>query len=111
MTVVTKVLVPSKYMENVQTTQYTANNVKAVIDKSTITNIGVTNVTYSVNLVTSGGSASNANLIIDNQTISPGECLDLVEIMSHVLDSGGFISTIASISNALVLRISGREIT
>ena len=38
MTVTIKVLIPAKQAENSQTTQYTAVNCKAIIDKFTITN-------------------------------------------------------------------------
>jgi hypothetical protein len=52
MTVTVKVLVPPKQMEATQTTQYTATNAKAIIDKATVTNTDTVNRTFSVNLVT-----------------------------------------------------------
>jgi hypothetical protein len=52
MAVTLKVLVPPKQLENTQTSQYTATNVRAIIDKATITNTSANNVTVSVNLVT-----------------------------------------------------------
>ena len=63
MTVTAKVLVPAKTIESSQTTQYTATNVRAIIDKFTATNYSASAVTVSVNLVTSGDSAASANLI------------------------------------------------
>ena len=39
MAVTPKVLVPSKTMEATQQTQYTADNIMAIIDKFTVTNI------------------------------------------------------------------------
>jgi len=111
MTVTVKVLVPPKQMEAVQTTQYTATSVKAIIDKATVTNTDTVNRTFSVNLVTSGGSAGNSNLVIDDRTVVPGETYLCQELVGQALESGSFISTIASSATALTLRVSGREIT
>ena len=111
MTVTVKVLVPPKQMEATQTTQYTATNAKAIIDKATVTNTDTVNRTFSVNLVTSGGSAGNANLVIDDRTVVSGETYLCQELVGQALESGGFISTVASAATALTLRVSGREIT
>ena len=111
MTVSIKVLIPAKQAENAQTTQYTATNCKAIIDKFTITNTSAGNVTFSVNLVTSGGAADPANLILDTRAIAPDETYTCPELVGQALESGGFISTIASAATSLTIRASGREIT
>lgn len=111
MTVTVKALIPAKQAENTQTTQYTATNCKAIIDKFTATNTTAANVTISVNLVTSGGSAAATNLIVDTRAIAPDETYTFPELVGQVLDSGGFISTIAGTASALTIRASGREIT
>jgi hypothetical protein len=111
MAVIVKTLVAPKHMESTQTTQYTAIAAKALIDKATVTNTDTVNQTFSVNLIQSGGSAANSNLIIDNVTVIPGETYQCYEIVGHELEPGAFISTIASSATALTLRISGREIT
>jgi hypothetical protein len=98
-------------MEATNTTQYTATLCKALIDKATVTNTDTVNRSFSVNLIQSGGSATNANLIIDDRTVVPGETYNCPELIGHELDPGAFISTIASAATALTLRISGREIT
>jgi hypothetical protein len=98
-------------MEATNTTQYTATLCKALIDKATVTNTDTVNRSFSVNLVQTGGSATNANLIIDDRTVVPGETYNCPELIGHELDPGAFISTIASAATALTLRISGREIT
>ena len=110
MTVSIKVLIPAKQAENAQTTQYTATNCKAIIDKFTATNTTAGNVTISVNLVTSG-SAGAANLIVDTRSIAPDETYTFPELVGQALESGGFISTIASAATSLTIRASGREIT
>jgi hypothetical protein len=111
MTVTVKVLIPAKQAENAQTTQYTATNAKAIIDKFTATNTSAGNVTISVNLVTSGGSAGVDNLVVDTRAIAPDETYTFPELVGQVLESGGFISTIASAATSLTIRASGREIT
>jgi len=110
MTVVVKVLIPAKQAENAQTTQYTATNAKAIIDKFTVTNTSATNATFSCNLVTVVGTANAANLIIDARTIVPDETYTCPELVGQALDSGGFISTLASAAASLTIRASGREI-
>lgn len=111
MAVTTRVLIPAKQAENSQTTQYTATNVRAIVDKFTATNTSSSNVTLSVNLVTSGGSAAASNLIMDARTIAPDETYTCPELVGHSLEPGGFISTIASAATAITIRASGREIT
>ena len=111
MTVTVKVLIPAKQAENAQTTQYTATNVKAIIDKFTVTNTSANNVTFSCNLVTVSGSAGASNLIIDTRTIVPDETYTCPELVGQALDVGGFISTIAGASTSLTIRASGREIS
>ena len=111
MTVTVKVLIPAKQAENSQTTQYTATNVKAIIDKFTVTNTSANNVTFSCNLVTVSGSAGASNLIIDTRTIVPDETYTCPELVGQALEPGGFISTIAGAATSLTIRASGREIS
>jgi hypothetical protein len=111
MAVIIKVLIPAKQAEAAQTTQYTAVNAKAIIDKFTVTNTSSNNVTISVNLVISGGSPGANNLIIDTRGIAPDETYTCPELVGQVLEAGGFISTIASAATSLTIRASGREIT
>lgn len=111
MTVTVKVLIPAKQAENVQTTQYTASLCKTLIDKFTATNTSAGNVSISVNLVTNGGSPGASNLVTDTRNIAPDETYTFPELIGHSLESGGFISTVASAATSLTIRASGREIT
>lgn len=111
MTVTVKVLVPAKYAENAQTTQYTANGVTTIIDKFTATNISASAATISVNLVTTSGSAGNTNLITKTKTLQPSEVYTFPELVGQVLGSGDFISTLAGTASAINIRVSGREVT
>lgn len=110
MTVTAKVLIPAKQVENAQTTQYTAANVRAVIDKFTVTNTSASNITFSANLVTISGTAGTDNLIVKTRTIAPNETYTCPELVGQVLEAGGFISTLASAATSLTMRASGREI-
>tara|TARA_R110000823_G_C15744497_1_gene481207 strand:+ start:391 stop:726 length:336 start_codon:yes stop_codon:yes gene_type:complete len=111
MTVSIKVLIPAKQAENAQTTQYTATNCKAIIDKFTATNTTAGNVTISVNLVTATGSAATSNLIVDTRSIAPDETYTFPELVGQALEQSGFISTVASAATSLTIRANGREIT
>lgn len=111
MAVTPKVLIPAKQAENAQTTQYTATAVRAIIDKFTVTNTSAGNVSISVNLVTLAGAAGAGNLIIDARTLVPDETYTCPELVGHVLEDGGFISTLASAATSLTIRASGREIS
>jgi hypothetical protein len=111
MTVTVTVLIPAKTAENTQTTQYTAAGVTTIIDKFTATNYSASAATISVNLVTSGGSAGNANLITKTKTLQPSEVYTFPEIVGQVLLPSGFISTIAGTASAINIRASGREVT
>ena len=111
MTVTVKVLVPAKYAEATQVTQYTATGVTTIIDKFTATNISGSAATISVNLVTVAGSAGNTNLITKTKTLQPSEVYTFPELVGQVLGSGDFISTIAGTASAINIRVSGREVT
>ena len=111
MTVTVKVLVPAKIVESTQTTQYTANGVTTIIDKFTATNYSATAATISVNLVTTSGSAGNANLITKTKTLQPAEVYTFPELVGQVLNAGDFISTIAGTATAINMRVSGREVS
>jgi hypothetical protein len=68
-------------------------------------------VTLAVNLVAAAGSAGVSNLILSAKNIVPGETYPCPELVGHILEPGGFISTIAGAATSLTIRASGREIT
>jgi hypothetical protein len=111
MAVNVKVLIPAKIAENTQVTQYIAQNVSAIIDKFTATNYSASAATLSVNLVTQFDSSGNQNLIIKAKTLLPSETYTFPELVGHVLQPGGFISTIAGTASAINIRSSGREVS
>jgi hypothetical protein len=110
-TVTVTVLVPAQTANNTQSTVYTATGVTAIIDKFTATNYSGTAATISVNLVNSGGTASNSDLIVKTKTLQASETYTFPELVGHVLRPGGFISTLAGTASAINIRVSGREVT
>lgn len=112
MTVTVKPFVTGKFAENSQTTQYTAPAAtRAIIDKATVTNTTTSTATITVSIVPASGTASDANRVIATRAIAVGETYTCPEMVGHILEPGGFISTLAGTASALALRISGREVT
>lgn len=110
MTVTVVNIIPRKQAENVQTGQYTAVNCKTIIDVFTVTNTSAANATFSANLIASGGTAGNNNLVLKARAIAPNETYHCPELVGQTLESGGVISTIAGTASALTISASGREI-
>lgn len=111
MAVTVTVIIPAKTAENTQTTQYTSTGLTTIIDKFTATNYSALAATLSVNLVTSGDTAGNQNLIVKTKTLQAGETYTFPELVGHALAAGGFISTIAGTASALNIRATGRTVT
>ena len=103
-------IIPSKFAEVAQTTQYIAENCKTIIDKFTATNVSAAPVTISVNLVLTG-AVGDENLIVKEKSIAAGETYVFPELVDHSLEPSSLISTLASAADALVIRASGREVT
>lgn len=104
-------IIPRKFAEAAQTGQYFADNVKTIIDKFTVTNTSAANVVFSCNLIASGGSAGDSNLVLDAQTILPGETYLCPELVGQTLEASGIISTLCDTASALTISASGREIS
>ena len=103
------VLVESKYVENIQTTQYTANGVKATVLAMTLNNSGSAGATVSVNIVPVAGAASASNSFITTRYLAPGESYSCPEIVGQILPPSGKISAVASVASTITIRISGKE--
>jgi hypothetical protein len=112
MTVIAKALLEAKYAEDSQTTQYTSPaGTRTIVDKATVTNVTASPATLAVNIVASGGAAGASNVILDTKTIAADECYTLPELVGQILNAGDFISTIAGTASALVIRLSGRQVS
>lgn len=111
MSVVAKVLIAPNQAPAGNTTQYTANGVRTIIDKFTGTNTTGGAATLTVFLVTLAGAAGAANTIIAARSLAANECYTFPELVGHVLNNGDFIVTASGTANAITVRASGREIT
>lgn len=111
MTVTVKSMIGPKYAEASVTIEYTASNVKALVDKFTVTNTGAADATLSVYFVVGGGSAGNSNLILDARGVAPGETYTCPEIVGHLVAKDYSIQVLASVPSTLVIMASGREVS
>lgn len=113
MPVTAKNLVPAKFVEDTQTTQYiVSSNVTAtIIDKFTCTNISGSSATVSVNLVTGSSTAGDENLITKEKTLAASEVYTFPELVGQILPNSSFISAVASAADSINIRVSGREIS
>ena len=111
MTVTVQVIIPAKYAENSQTTQFNSASITTIIDKFTATNESVGVAAISVNLVPNGGSAGASNLITKVKSLLPNEVYTFPELVGQVLAPGDSISTLSSTASAITIRASGRLIT
>lgn len=106
-----KNIIPAKFIENAQTTQYTATNVRTRFDNVTVTNVTGTAATFSINLVPLAGSVASSNLIISTKTVQPGEVYRCPELVNKVINVGGLISAIAGTASALVIDAAATEMS
>lgn len=111
MSTIQTVLIAAKTAEAVDTAQYTSANVTTIIDKFTATNYSASAASLSINLVASGGSAGNNNLIVKAKVLQPSETYVFPEVVGHTLLSGMFISTLAGTASAINIRASGRTVS
>lgn len=100
----------SKQLEIAQTTQYTCPAAtRFLIDKFTGTNTTGASQTITVNVVTSGGAAGVANMVVQTKAVQAGETYNFPELVGQVLQPGDFISTLTS-ALSITGRCSGREV-
>lgn len=111
MTVTAKSLIESKFAEAAETAQYTATNVRTIIDKFTACNTSDAAVTLSVKLIPFEGVAGTVHTVVQQRSLAANETYTFPEIVGHILNTGGIISTLASDASAITIRSSGREIT
>lgn len=110
MSVTARPLVTTGYAASSETTVYTSTDARTIIDKFTVYNSDTAPITYVVKLVPSGVSAAAQHVIL-SKVVAPGETYTVPEVIGHVLESGGFISEVASTASKLTRRISGRQVT
>lgn len=111
MSVIAKSLFPPNQAPAANTTQYTANGVRTIIDKFTGTNTTGAAATLTVFLVPSAGAAGVTNEVVAARSLAAAECYTFPEIVGHVLNPGDFLVTASGTAAAITVRASGREVT
>ena len=111
MTVENKVLVQTKYVETVETDQYSGSNVVTVLDVVSVANVGSNTAVLNLYLVPSGGTVGVGNNVLVSRSIAPGETYLSPEMVGQVLASGDALYAKSDQANSLVLRASGRVIS
>jgi hypothetical protein len=111
MTVTAKTLAEGQIIPNADTTVYTAPlAVTTIIDKLTTANYDSVAREITISIVASGGSVGNAYYIA-KQTLAAKETYIWPEVVGQILNTGDYVSAIASNNTGVNLRMSGREIT
>lgn len=110
MTSTPAVLLQTKYLEDAETTQYTAPTaVKAVlVDSFIVANRTAGSVTLIVRVVPSGGTPGAEHELFPSKSLAAGE---VYELPPFKLAPGDFIRTDPGAATSLVARIDGRVIT
>lgn len=110
MAVTAKALINSQFAPNAETTLYTATSVRCLIDKFTGYNSSGSTTTLTIKIVPSGGSAATSNVMIV-KSLTSGDVYTFPEISGQVLNAGDFVSVLAGAASAVVIRMSGREVS
>jgi hypothetical protein len=107
MTTTPKALFEAKFAEVTETSQYAANNCKASIDKLTATNVGTSNETITFHIIPPAGTLGPSNAV--TKQLAPGATWPFPELVGHILENGGALSSSASNVGKIWIRGSGRE--
>lgn len=111
MTVTAKVLLQATQLSAVQTTIYTVPQLTTtVVTKVSASNPTAGPVSFAVNIVPIGGAAGAGNVIIPLRPIATVATDACAEMSGQILNSGDFISAIASAGASINVRIDGYEI-
>lgn len=107
MSIVAKEIIASAQLTNASALQYTATNVRTIIDKFTLCNTTAGAVTATVYF----GTASDGDTILKAKSIAAGDTYTCPEIVGHVLNTGETLYALASANSSITIRASGREIS
>lgn len=91
---------------------YTApSSTAAVVNQATACNTTGTVRWLSVNLVPSGDSVGDGNLLIDQVAVPANDQIILSELLGHTIPTGASINMTAEAASAITVTISGTEIS
>lgn len=110
MSVSIRPLFTAQFAPLAQGTLYTANGLRAIVDKFTAFNASGNAVTLTVSIVPNAATPAGSH-VVTSKSIAAGETYLFPEVVGHSLEAGSSISAAASAAAALVIRGSGREVT
>lgn len=108
-TVTSRPLIVAKYAAATDNTEYTATNVRTIIDKFTAYNSDASARVVTIHLVPNGGTADATN-IIEATSIAAGATYSSPHVVGQTLEAGGFMSVKADAASKVVIRSTGREV-
>lgn len=111
MAIINKPLINTRYAASSLTSEYVALNLRAVIDKFTVTNTSASAETITVNIVPAAAIVGSSNQVVKDRAVAASETVTLFEMINQYLNAGDSVHVGASGANALVIRANGREIT
>jgi hypothetical protein len=100
-------------LTNALVTLFTSpTNTRSLITKAVFTNFDTVARLLTVNLVRSGGSAGNGNILIDAVSIPAGASYEATELFGQILNAGDFVQAKADANSAInCTGISGYAVT
>jgi hypothetical protein len=105
-------LIPGSQLTNAAATYFTSPAATTtVVKRALFSNTTATTQTITVNVVTSGGSSSVSNQVINARAVAPGETYVSPELAGVVLGAGDFIQALSSANASITFVASGIEIT
>lgn len=110
MIVTAKNLINSKFAST-GATEYTASDVRTIIDKFTAFNSDVGALTISIYIVPSLATFGDSNAIMKVYSIAAGVTKDFTELQLQILEAGDSIYVVASVGAKISIRCSGREVS
>lgn len=103
-----KVFIPTKFVEEAQTRQYSPTGAKALIYKFTALNNTANSAEIKV-YITKSGDLPSADTLVSSRLMYSGHMYNFPEVAGHILESGDSIYTECSEPDAIVIRMSGKE--
>lgn len=90
-------------------TYYTAPaSTRTIVKQIILTNVTASTATVSISFVNSGGSQGTTNRIVEQVSV-PAYGIVTIDL-SQVLETGDFISALASAATTINMRVSGVEV-
>ena len=106
-----QIIAPQQMVTTVATLYTVPNNRTTVITRISFTNTSATDWYVELYLVPSGGAASDANKIVDQEYVASGETLSPIQLEGQVLPENSTIQGLAEAATSITVIGSGTEVT